>query len=56
MDAATLIGEIEAGREYFVEVGLARVSVTVAQRNRRSLVCTDPEESAENHLLSLPSC
>jgi hypothetical protein len=55
-DEATVIAEVEAGREYFVEVSSARVRVVVAEREGRKYLRTDPDETSENNLLSLPSC
>lgn len=55
-DTDTVIGEIEEGREYFVEVDLARVTVIIAERDGRKYLRTDPDETTENNLLSLSSC
>lgn len=55
-DEDTVIGEVEEGREYFVEVGSARVTVLIAEREGRKYLRTDPDETAENNLLSLPTC
>jgi hypothetical protein len=55
-DEDTVIGEIEEGREYFVEVDSARVTVLVSERDGRKYLRTDPDETSENNLLSLPTC
>jgi hypothetical protein len=55
-DEDTVIGEITEGREYFVEVDSARVRVLVCDRDGRRYLRTDPDESAENNLLGLPTC
>jgi Protein of unknown function (DUF3892) len=55
-DAETVIAEIEEGREYFVKVDCARVTVLIAVRESRTYLRTDPDETAENNLLRLPTC
>jgi hypothetical protein len=55
-DEDTVIGEIEEGREYFVEVASARVTVLIGERDGRKYLRTDPDETTENNLLSLSSC
>lgn len=55
-DEDTVIGEIEEGREYFVEVDSARVTVLVSERDGCKYLRTDPDETAENNLLTLPTC
>ena len=52
----TVIGEIEAGANYYVEVGHQRVAVIVAERDGRKYLRTDPDKTTENNLLSLPHC
>jgi hypothetical protein len=55
-DEATLIGEVEEGWAYFVQVDSARVAVVLAERGGRPYLRTDPDASAENNLLALPLC
>jgi hypothetical protein len=55
-DEDTVIAEIEEGREYFVEVDSARVTVLVSERDGGKYLRTDPDETSENNLLSLPRC
>jgi hypothetical protein len=56
-DEDTVIGEIQnQGREYFVNVGGNEVDVVVAERNGRKYLRTDPDQTTENNLLSLPEC
>lgn len=52
----TVIGEIENGEKYFVDVGGKEVKVIVAKRGERKYLRTDPDETTENNLLSLPEC
>lgn len=47
-----LIGEIEDGANYYVEVDSQRVGVVVAERDGRKYLRTDPDKTAENNLLS----
>lgn len=54
--ARTVIEEIEAGGDYFVEVDGALVDVIVAGRDGRRHLCTDPDRTTGNGLLSLPNC
>ena len=51
-----VIGEIEDGANYYVEVGHERVAVIVAKRDGRKYLRTDPDKTTENNLLSLPRC
>ena len=51
-----MIGEIEAGREYFVRRGAAMLRVSVVPAAGRLTLATDPTESVENGLHSLPEC
>ncbi len=51
-----VIGEIEDGANYYVEVGDERVLVVVAQQDGRKYLRTDPDKTTENNLLSLPHC
>jgi hypothetical protein len=55
-DSATVIGQLEEGREYFVRRADALLRVSVIDHNGRLALRTDPTESAENALLSLPEC
>jgi hypothetical protein len=56
-DEDTVIGEVEAGHEYFVEVDGARVTVVVIEEDSgRKYLRTDPDQTTENNLLSLPLC
>jgi hypothetical protein len=51
------IAEVEHfHRDYFVEIGSARVTVQVEERYGRKYLRTDPDVTTENNLLSLPSC
>ncbi len=52
----TAIGEIEDGANYYVEVGVERIPVVVAERDGRKYLRTDPDKTTENDLLSLPHC
>lgn len=52
----TVIREIEAGSEYFVEVNFQRVTVVVEEREGRKYLRTNPDQTTENNLLSLPNC
>lgn len=54
-DTATVIGQIGAGREYFVQVEAARFSVVVSKLGGKKYLCSDPDACIENYLLSLPS-
>jgi Protein of unknown function (DUF3892) len=52
-----VVGEIEDGANYYVEVDHERVKVVVAtQRTGRKYLTTDPDKTEENDLLSLPRC
>ena len=53
-----IIGEIEDGANYYVEVDHERVRVVVAegQGDGHKFLITDPEHAATNYLLSLPHC
>jgi Protein of unknown function (DUF3892) len=51
-----IIGEIEDGANYYVEVDNQRVEVVVAEHERRKYLSTNPEKDPQNHLLSLPHC
>ena len=52
-----VIGEIEDGANYYVEVDDERVKVVVAtERDGRKYLRTDPDKTEENGLLSLPRC
>jgi hypothetical protein len=51
-----IIGEIEDGANYYVEVGHERVAVIVAERDGRKYLRTDPDKTTENNLVSLPHC
>jgi len=51
-----IIGEIEDGANYYVEVDDERVDVIVAERDGRKYLRTDPNKTTENTLLSLPPC
>ncbi len=51
-----IIGEIEAGANYYVEVGHERVAVVVVEQDGRKYLRTDPDKTTENNLLSLPHC
>ncbi len=51
-----VIGEIEDGANYYVEVGHEHVVVVVVEQGGRKYLCTDPEKTTENNLLSLPHC
>ncbi len=52
----TVIGEIEDGANYYVEVGHERVAVVVSERDGRKYLRTDPDKTTENNLLALPRC
>lgn len=54
--ARTVIEEIEAGGDYFVEVDGALVDVIVAEQDGHKYLRTDPGRTTANNLLSLPSC
>ena len=54
--ARTVIEEVEAGADYFVEVDGALVDVIVAKQDGRQYLRTDPDRTTANNLLSLPSC
>jgi hypothetical protein len=49
----TVIGEIEDGANYYVEVDDERVKVIVAERGDRKYLPTDPDKAEEDSLLSL---
>jgi Protein of unknown function (DUF3892) len=51
-----VIGEIEDGANYYVEVGHERVPVLVAESDGRKYLTTDPDKTIKNNLLSLPCC
>jgi Protein of unknown function (DUF3892) len=52
----TVIGEIEAGANYYVEIGYQRVAVLVTERDGVKYLTTDPSKTTKNELLSLPHC
>jgi Protein of unknown function (DUF3892) len=52
----TVIGEIEDGANYYVEVDDQRVEVVVAERDGRKYLRTDPDKTTKNNLLALPRC
>ena len=54
--AEVVIGEIEDGANYYVEVGHERVTVVVADDEGRKYLRTDPDKTTENNLFSLPHC
>jgi hypothetical protein len=54
--ARTVIEEIEAGADYFVEVDGTLVDVVVAEQDGRKYLGTDPDRTTHNNLNSLPSC
>lgn len=54
-DAATVIGQIEEGREYFLRDRDALLRISPTRLHGRLTLSTDLSESAENQLLSLPS-
>jgi hypothetical protein len=54
--ARTVIDEVEAGADYFVEVDGALVDVIVAEQEGRKYLRTDPDRAAADKLLSLPIC
>lgn len=49
-----IIGEIEDGANYFVEIDYERVPAVVAERDGRKYLTSDPDKTTENKLLSLP--
>jgi len=51
-----IIGEIEDGANYYVEVDDQRVDVVVAERDGRKYLRTDPDKTTQNSLLALPHC
>ena len=51
-----VIGEIEDGANYYVEVGVERAAVIVAERDGRKYLRTDPDKTEENSLIDLPRC
>lgn len=55
-DAATVIGQIGEGREYFVRRGEVLLRVGVITENGRPVLSTDLAESSENVLLGMPEC
>ena len=55
-DIATVLGQIAEGREYQVRRGAALLRVCVVHLHGQPSLSTDPGESQENHLLSLPDC
>ena len=54
-DTATVLGQIAEGREYFIRLGSARISVTLSE-DASCPLRTDPAETEENALLRLPDC
>ena len=52
----TVVGEIEDGANYYVEVDDERVPVIVAEDDGRKHLRTDPDKTTQNNLLSLPHC
>lgn len=54
-DIETVVGAIEEGWRYYVRLGSAQVNVLLAEGGRCPLR-TDPAETVENELLSLPGC
>jgi hypothetical protein len=54
-DTETVIGELEEGRRYYVRLGSAQVNV-VLSGDRRCPLRTDPAETPDNELLTLPTC
>lgn len=52
-DTATVVDQIEDGREYYVLRGAALLRIAVITRNGRPALSTDPAECAENALLVL---
>jgi hypothetical protein len=53
-DIPTVVGQIEEGREYYVQQGAVLLRVCVISRHGRPALGTDPAESAEDALLALP--
>lgn len=54
-DTATVLGQIEVGRQDFISLGSARIQVVLSD----DLSCplrSDPPETPENALLELPRC
>ena len=51
-----IIGEIEDGANYYVEVEDERIRVVVAEHDGRKYLTTDPDNAVTNLLLSLPHC
>ena len=51
-----VIGEIEDGANYYVEVDDERVPVVVARRDGLKCLITDSDKTRKNSLLSLPHC
>ncbi|MGA8744549.1 MAG: DUF3892 domain-containing protein [Solirubrobacterales bacterium] len=49
-----IIGEIEDGANYYVEIDDQRVEVVVAEHDGRKYLSTNLDQSTTNHLLSLP--
>jgi hypothetical protein len=54
-DLDTVIGQIEEGRRYYVRLGSTFVNVVLAD-DRSCPLRTDPAETSENELLTLPTC
>jgi hypothetical protein len=54
--ARTVIEEIDASGDYFVEVDGALVDIVVVERDGRRYLRTDPDQTTANNLLSLPTC
>lgn len=54
--ARTVVDEVEAGGDYFVEIDGALIDVVVAEQDGRKYLRTDPDRTTANSLLSLPSC
>jgi hypothetical protein len=54
-DIETVIGAIEEGWRYYIRIGSAQVNVVLAAAGPCPLR-SDPSETAENELLTLPAC
>jgi hypothetical protein len=52
----TVISEIDGGAEYYVEESGKRVDVVVMDDKSPRYLRTDPDETTQNNLLSLPTC
>jgi hypothetical protein len=55
-DLATVLGQIAEGREFQVRRGAVLLRVCALDSGGQVILGTDPAESGENHLLSLPEC